>query len=52
MNLAMAANAGNPHLVNLESDKINAVNLEEVQHWAEKLFKKGFHHALWYQKNQ
>ena len=52
MNLAMAANAGNPHLVNLESDKINAVTLEEVKQWGEKLFKKGFHHVLWYQKNE
>ncbi len=52
MNLAMAANAGNPDWVNQESEKINSVSIEEVKHWANQLFKKGFHHVLWYQKNQ
>ncbi len=52
MNLAMAANAGNPNLVNQEADKINAVNIHEIHDWAGKLFEKGFHHVLWYQKNQ
>ncbi len=52
MNLAMAANAGDPNLVNQEASKISAVSLDEVKDWAIKLFKKGCHHVLWYQKNQ
>ena len=52
MNLAMAANSGDPNLVNQEADKINQVSIEEMKNWADKLFKKGCHHVLWYQKNQ
>lgn len=52
MNLAMAANAGDPNLVNLEAEKIAKVSIEQVKDWAIKLFKKGHHHVLWYQKNQ
>lgn len=52
MNLAIAANAGDPNMVNLESEKIAKVSIEQVKNWAIKLFKKGHHHMLWYQKNQ
>ena len=51
MNLAMAANAGDANFVNLEAEKINRVDLKTVQSWAERLFVKGHHHTLWYQKN-
>jgi len=52
MNLAMAANAGDPNWVNQEAEKISRVSIEELKSWADKLFKKGYHHVLWYQKNQ
>jgi len=52
MNLAMAANAGDPNLVNHEAEKIANVTIEQIKAWAFKLFKKGYHHVLWYQKNQ
>ncbi|RXK50716.1 M16 family metallopeptidase [Aquirufa rosea] len=50
MNLAMAANSGDPNAVNTEADKIQAVSLDEVQTWAQRLFIDGKSNTLWYKK--
>ena len=50
MNLAMAANAGNVEYVNLEAEQIAAVELSEVQDWANKLFVHGKKNTLLYLK--
>lgn len=52
MNLAIAALAGDANGVNLESEKINSVTLDDIRFWSDKLIKKDKHHVLWYQKNQ
>ncbi|MFL0160871.1 M16 family metallopeptidase [Aquirufa salirivi] len=52
MNLAMAANAGDPNWVNTEAEKIQAVSLEEVQSWAKRLFIDGKSNTLWYRKEK
>lgn len=50
MNLAMAANAGNVNFVNTEDEHIAAVELNEVQDWANKLFVQGKKNTLLYLK--
>lgn len=50
MNLAMAANAGNVDFVNTEAEQIAAVELEEVQDWANSLFVHGKKNTLLYLK--
>ncbi len=52
MNLAMAANAGDPNWVNTEAEKIQAVSLAEVQSWAKRLFIDGKSNTLWYRKEK
>jgi zinc protease len=52
MNLAMAANAGNVDLVNVEADQIAAVPLKDLQYWAEKLFVRGKKNTLLYRKQK
>jgi predicted Zn-dependent peptidase len=52
MNLAMAANAGNVEYVNLEAEQIAAVELSEVQDWANKLFVHGKKNTLLYLKQR
>jgi zinc protease len=50
MNLGMAANAGNVDFVNTEAEQIAAVELEEVQDWANSLFVHGKKNTLLYLK--
>jgi len=50
MNLAMAANAGNVDFVNTEAAHIAAVELKEIQDWANKLFVQGKKNTLLYLK--
>ena len=50
MNLAMAANAGNVDFVNTEAAHIAAVELKEIQEWANKLFVQGKKNTLLYLK--
>lgn len=50
MNLAMAANAGNVDFVNTEASQIAAVELNEIQAWANKLFVQGKKNTLLYLK--
>jgi predicted Zn-dependent peptidase len=50
MNLAMAANAGDVNLVNLESENLAKVTLSEVAYWAKKIFKEGKSNTLIYKK--
>jgi len=50
MNLAMAANAGDANLVNLESENLAKVTLSEVANWAKKIFKEGKSNTLIYKK--
>lgn len=50
MNLAMAANAGDVNLVNLESENLAKVTLNEVAYWAEKIFKEGKSNTLIYKR--
>jgi zinc protease len=50
MNLAMAANAGNVDFVNTEASHIAAVELKEIQEWANKLFVQGKKNTLLYLK--
>jgi hypothetical protein len=50
MNLAMAANAGDVNLVNLESEKLANVTLVEVAFWAKKIFKECKSNTLVYKK--
>jgi predicted Zn-dependent peptidase len=50
MNLAMAANAGNVDFVNTEASQIAAVELNEVQACANKLFVQGKKNTLLYLK--
>ena len=50
MNLAMAANAGNVDFVNTEASHIAAVDLKEIQEWANKLFVQGKKNTLLYLK--
>ena len=50
MNLAMAANAGNVNLVNLESENLAKVTLSEVNYWAKKIFTEGKSNTLIYKK--
>jgi hypothetical protein len=50
MNLAMAANAGDANLVNTEAAKIEQVQQEEVQKWAQHLFIEGKTNTLYYKK--
>ncbi len=52
MNLAMAANAGNVELVNVEAEQIAAVPLKDLQYWAEKLFVHGKKNTLLYRKQK
>lgn len=48
MNLAFAANAGVPDLVNYEAEKIQAVTVEEVQEMAKKVLSKNNCSTLYY----
>ena len=48
MNLAFAANAGNPELVNQEAEKIQAVTVESVQQMAKKVLKKENSSTMYY----
>ena len=50
MNLAMAANAGDANLVNTEAAKIEQVQTEEVEKWAQRLFIEGKTNTLYYKK--
>ena len=50
MNLAMAANAGDPNLVNTEAEKIASVQKEELEKWAQRLFIEGKSNTLYYKK--
>lgn len=50
MNLAMAANAGHVDFVNAEAAHIAAVELKEIQDWANKLFVQGKKNTLLYLK--
>ncbi|MEY2636760.1 MAG: putative zinc protease [Bacteroidota bacterium] len=50
MNLAMAANAGDANLVNTEAEKIEKVQKEEVEKWAQRLFIEGKTNTLYYKK--
>jgi predicted Zn-dependent peptidase len=51
MNLAMAANAGDANLVNMESEKIEQVQKEELEKWAHRLFIEGKSNTLYYKKS-
>jgi hypothetical protein len=51
MNLAMAANAGDANLVNMESEKIEQVQKEELEKWAHRLFIEGKSNTLNYKKS-
>lgn len=48
MNLAFAANAGMPDLVNYEAEKIQAVTVEEVQEMAKKVLSKNNCSTMYY----
>jgi predicted Zn-dependent peptidase len=50
MNLAMAANAGDANLVNMEAEKIASVQKVELEKWAQRLFLKGKSNTLYYKK--
>lgn len=50
MNLAMAANVGDPNLVNTEAEKLANVQKEELESWANKLFIQGKSNTLYYKK--
>ena len=50
MNLAMAANVGDPNLVNAEAEKLASVQKEELETWANKLFIQGKSNTLYYKK--
>lgn len=48
MNLAFAANAGNPDLVNQEADKIQAVTVKHIQAMAQKVLSKNNCSTMYY----
>jgi len=48
MNLAFAANAGNPELVNQEAEKIQAIRVEDIQNKAKELLRKENCSTLYY----
>jgi zinc protease len=48
MNLAYAASVGNPDLVNLEAEKIQAVTVEEIQAMAKHVLRKENCSTLYY----
>lgn len=48
MNLAFAANAGNPDLVNQEADKIQAVTAKHIQAMAQKVLSKNNCSTMYY----
>ncbi|MCP1382242.1 M16 family metallopeptidase [Runella salmonicolor] len=48
MNLAFAANAGNPELVNQEAEKIQAIRVEDIQNKAKELLLKENCSTLYY----
>lgn len=50
MNLAMAANVGDPNLVNTEAEKLASVQKEALENWAQKLFIQGKSNTLYYKK--
>lgn len=52
MNLAYAASAGNPDLVNFEAEKIQAVTVEDVQNMAKRVLRKENSSTLYYRAIQ
>lgn len=52
MNLAYAASAGNPDLVNKEADKIQAVTVEDIQNMAKRVLRKENSSTLYYRAIQ
>ena len=50
MNLAMAANAGDANLVNTEAEKMEAVQTQDLEKWAHRLFIEGKSNTLYYLK--
>jgi predicted Zn-dependent peptidase len=50
MNLAMAANAGDANLVNMEAEKIAKVQTQDLEKWAQRLFIQGKSNTLKYKK--
>jgi predicted Zn-dependent peptidase len=50
MNLAMAANAGDANLVNMEAEKIAEVQTQDLEKWAQRLFIQGKSNTLKYKK--
>jgi predicted Zn-dependent peptidase len=48
MNLAYAASVGNPDLVNLEAEKIQAVTIEDIQNMAKQVLRKENSSTLYY----
>lgn len=50
MNLAMAANAGDANLVNTEAEKMEAVQTQDLEKWAHRLFIEGKSNTLYYKK--
>jgi zinc protease len=51
MNLAFAANAGEPELVNQEADKIQAVRADGVQHMARQILRPENSSTLYYRRS-
>ena len=52
MNLAYAASAGNPDLVNKEAEKIQAVTVEDIQNMAKRVLRKENSSTLYYRAIQ
>ena len=52
MNLAYAASAGNPDLVNKEAEKIQAVTVEDIQNMAKSVLRKENSSTLYYRAIQ
>lgn len=50
MNMAYYSNLGDINQVNQESDRIQAIELTDLHHWSNKLFKLGARNTLLYQK--
>lgn len=48
MNLAFAANAGNPDLVNQEAEKIQAISVNDIQQKAKEILRKENSSTLYY----
>ena len=46
----MAANAGDANLVNTEAEKMEAVQTQDLEKWAHRLFIEGKSNTLYYKK--